>query len=396
VSWKTVALGDVCSIVNGGTPKSEVAEYWDGDLNWLTPKEMGKLLSKEIFSTERKITEKGIKNSSAKLLPINSVILSSRAPIGHLAINKSMMATNQGCKGLIPSEAVNYEYLYYFLSHSKQLLNDMGSGATFKELSGSKLAKVEIPLPSLLIQQKIVTKLEEIFVEINKAKTATEANSKNAEALFQSYLTQIFECGGEAWIIKKLRDITYKITDGSHNPPKGVEYSDFLMFSSKNISNDKITFESPRFLTKEDYELENKRTQVSLGDVLLTIVGTSGRCADVEDANLKITLQRSVSVIKPKPEINSRFLMYYFLSINKFLNERARGAAQKGIYLETLRDLDIRFPSLTEQEALVAKLDDLSFKVKGMVVGYQNKIEQLSFYKQAILKQAFNGKLVKE
>jgi type I restriction enzyme S subunit len=84
------------------------------------------------------------------------------------------------------------------------------------------------------------------------------------------------------------------------------------------------------------------------------------------------------------------------LSINKFLNERARGAAQKGIYLETLRDLDIRFPSLTEQEALVAKLDDLSFKVKGMVVGYQNKIEQLSFYKQAILKQAFNGKLVKE
>jgi type I restriction enzyme S subunit len=83
VSWETVTLDKVCTIVNGGTPKSGVADYWDGDLNWITPKEMGKLSSREISSTERKITDKGLKNSSAKLLPVNSVILSSRAPIGH-------------------------------------------------------------------------------------------------------------------------------------------------------------------------------------------------------------------------------------------------------------------------------------------------------------------------
>ena len=149
-------------------------------------------------------------------------------------------------------------------------------------------------------------------------------------------------------------------------------------------------------MTKEDYELENKRTQVSLGDVLLTIVGTIGRCAFIEDPNLNITLQRSVSVIKPKPEINSRFLMYFFLSVNKFLNDRARGAAQKGIYLETLRDLDIRFPSLSEQESLDIKLDNFSFKAKGMAFGYLNKVEQLSFYKKSIFKQFFSGNLVKE
>lgn len=191
-NWKTVALGDICTIVNGGTPKSEVSEYWDGDLNWITPKEMGKLTTREITNTERKITEKGIKNSSAKLLPINSVILSSRAPIGHLAINKSLMATNQGCKGLVSSERLNYEYLYYFLSHSKQLLNDMGSGATFKELSGSKLSTVEIPLPNLTIQQDIISKINKISSEVSKLNNLYK--NKLSDLLFfkQSILKQAF------------------------------------------------------------------------------------------------------------------------------------------------------------------------------------------------------------
>ncbi len=191
-NWKTVALGDICTIVNGGTPKSEVSEYWDGDLNWTTPKEIGKLTTREITNTERKITEKGIKNSSAKLLPINSVILSSRAPIGHLAINKSLMATNQGCKGLVSSERLNYEYLYYFLSHSKQLLNDMGSGATFKELSGSKLATVEIPLPNLTIQQDVISKINKISSEVSKLNNLYK--NKLSDLLFfkQSILKQAF------------------------------------------------------------------------------------------------------------------------------------------------------------------------------------------------------------
>jgi type I restriction enzyme S subunit len=192
MNWKVVKLGDVCSIVNGGTPKSEVPEYWNGDLNWITPKEMGKLKSIEISTTERKITEKGLKNSSAKLLPINSVILSSRAPIGHLAINKTLMATNQGCKGLVPSELLNYEYLYYFLSNSKRLLNSMGTGATFKELSTNKLASLEIPLPPLPIQIKIVEKLDVISSEIGKAVDAAETKINELSLLKQSVFQKAF------------------------------------------------------------------------------------------------------------------------------------------------------------------------------------------------------------
>jgi type I restriction enzyme S subunit len=297
------------------------------------------------------------------------------------------------------NKELDYKYLHYFL------LNLYVTGKTEKiqtnstgirNLQLSLYKDFLVPVLSLAIQQKIVAKLDAIFAEIDVATAATEANAKNAEALFQSYLTEVFENAEAEWKIHKLKDITTKITDGSHNPPKGLDFSNYLMFSSKNINNDSITFDSPRFLSKEDYELENKRTQVTLGDVLLTIVGTIGRCAVVEDAELKITLQRSVSVIKPKAIINSRFLMYFFQSINKLLNERARGVAQKGIYLETLRELDINFPDIKNQILIVSRLDKISEQIEIMRETYVDKISQLSLYKQSILQRAFSGELVKD
>jgi type I restriction enzyme S subunit len=111
--------GEVCEIVNGGTPDTKVKEYWDGEHLWITPKDnMGKLNSIFVDETERKITDSGLKNSSAKLLPIKSIILSSRAPIGHLAINKKPMSTNQGCKGIVPKKVLYFEFLYHFLKNS--------------------------------------------------------------------------------------------------------------------------------------------------------------------------------------------------------------------------------------------------------------------------------------
>ena len=102
--WPVKSLGELCTVVNGGTPKSKISEYWGDDVNWITPAEMGKMNTPYIDSTNRKITELGLQKSSAKLFPPHSVILSTRAPIGHLAINTSPMSTNQGCKTLIPND----------------------------------------------------------------------------------------------------------------------------------------------------------------------------------------------------------------------------------------------------------------------------------------------------
>jgi type I restriction enzyme, S subunit len=131
------------------------------------------------------------------------------------------------------------------------------------------------------------------------------------------------------------------------------------MLSSKNIFDDDLHFEAPRYLSAEHFQIENKRTQVVPGDVLLTIVGTIGRCAVVLPTSPKITLQRSVAVLRPREtEIDSRFLMYSFLERTSELHTLARGVAQKGVYLETLRDLSVAFPALAEQQRIVGILDE--------------------------------------
>ena len=175
----------------------------------------------------------------------------------------------------------------------------------------------------------------------------------------------------------KLGDICTKITDGSHNPPQGISHSEYLMLSSKNIYDDEITLDDPRFLSAENYAIENKRTQISTGDILLTIVGTVGRAAVVLDSIKNICLQRSVAVIKPKSDlVDSRFLMYQLQSMRTQLEQEARGVAQKGIYLKQVENLQIKVPSLDEQLRVVKKLDKVS-KLIALRKEQLTKLDQL-------------------
>ena len=165
----------------------------------------------------------------------------------------------------------------------------------------------------------------------------------------------------EDWVYKKLGEITTQISDGSHNPPKGIESSNYPMLSSKNIFFDKFDYDSPRYLSKEDFETENKRTNISDGDVLLTIVGTVGRTCCVQTPFTPFTLQRSVAVLKPKKDIvKARFLMYFLHSLSDFWEIEAKGVAQKGVYLKQVGKIPIPIPSLSEQQHIVEELDLLS------------------------------------
>lgn len=193
------------------------------------------------------------------------------------------------------------------------------------------------------------------------------------------------------WHLKKLSEVCEKIVDGSHNPPKGVSRSSYLMLSSKNVFDDTITFDSPRYLSEQDFISENRRTQVRSGDVLLTIVGTVGRSAVVPEESEKFTLQRSVAVLKNKKEIvSSRFLMYFLQSKVQLLINESRGVAQKGIYLGTLGEIPISLPeSIAEQERIVKLLDnanDLRQKRK-------ETIKLLNEYSKSIFLEMFGDPL---
>ena len=161
----------------------------------------------------------------------------------------------------------------------------------------------------------------------------------------------------EGWTYKKLGEVCVKITDGSHNPPKGVERSNNIMLSSQNVQNGYLNMSSVRYLSDDDFKIEDQRTKASKGDVLLTIVGTIGRTCVLNGNEGNITFQRSVAILKPSKDVTSYYLMYYLLSQSNTLNTKAQGAAQKGIYLKQLGDFEILYPTLSEQQRIVSRLD---------------------------------------
>ena len=171
-----------------------------------------------------------------------------------------------------------------------------------------------------------------------------------------------------------IRDICTDITDGSHNPPKGIDSGEFMMLSSKNVFDGRITFDEPRYLTEADFINEDKRTQIEVGDVLMTIVGTVGRVAVVDESMQKFTLQRSVAVLRPKNEIcSSKYLMYALQAKRNEIERKAKGVAQKGIYLKEVGNLDVNVLDRTMQDVVVSGLD----RVAAILIARQQQLQKL-------------------
>ncbi|TPH58129.1 restriction endonuclease subunit S [Helicobacter pylori] len=163
-AWQRVRLGDIAEIIGGGTPSTQVASFWNGSINWFTPTEIG--ITKYVHKSQRTITLLGLKKSSTKLLPIGTILLTSRASIGDCAILKVVATTNQGFQSLIPLEKINNEFLYYLMLTLKNKLLKLASGSTFLEVSPNKIKNLLIPLPPLNEQIAIANILSDLDHEI--------------------------------------------------------------------------------------------------------------------------------------------------------------------------------------------------------------------------------------
>lgn len=156
--WKRSTLADLGEIVGGATPPTKNENYYGGDIAWITPKDLSTFHGRFISRGERNITLEGLKNSSARLMPPNSVLFTSRAPIGYVAIAENEVCTNQGFKSIIPNADTDYLFLYYLLVHNRDRIKNMGSGTTFKEISGSGMKKIEVVVPSDKAEQRLIAK----------------------------------------------------------------------------------------------------------------------------------------------------------------------------------------------------------------------------------------------
>ncbi|TLE03060.1 restriction endonuclease subunit S, partial [Helicobacter bilis] len=186
--WQEVRLGEVAEIISGGTPKTSIPEYWNGEIPWLTPKDLAGYNHIYISKGERFITKLGLKNSSATLMPKGTILLSSRAPIGYVAIAQNDICTNQGFKSLIvnPKQACNL-FVYYWIKDNVKYLQSLGTGTTFEEISKGVVQDITIPLPPLTIQQKIAEILSSFDDKIDLLHRQNKTLESLALTLFRHY-----------------------------------------------------------------------------------------------------------------------------------------------------------------------------------------------------------------
>jgi type I restriction enzyme S subunit len=397
--WQNKTISEVCEVVNGGTPKTGVATYWDGTHQWITPAEMGKRKNPYISQTGRTITDEGLQNSSARLLPPHSVILSSRAPIGHLVINTEPMATNQGCKGLIPSEDIDHKFLFYYLTSIVSLLNDLGTGATFKELSGSKLKEVVVPVPPLPQQHRIVAILDDAFDGIATAKANAEKNLQNARALFESHMQAVFGQRGDGWVETTLGaeiDLLVGFAFKSAKYSNGKE--DIRLLRGDNIIQGGLRWEDVKKWPRDDIGAYD-RYWLREGDVVLAMdrpwVKAGLKHAAITEDDLPCLLVQRTASIRCRKSLNTRFLIFLIRSesfIRHILGVQT-GIGVPHISGQQIKDFVFTRPTVSEQERIAEMLESFHDETQRLESIYQRKLVALDELKKSLLHQAFSGQL---
>lgn len=356
--WTYKKLGEVCEVVSGSTPKTNVPEFWGNGHYWITPAEIDDA-TVYINKTERQITDAAIDKTHLQLLPIGTVLLSSRAPIGKVAITDTEMYCNQGFKNCICSDAIYNKFLFFFLKYKKNYLNSLGRGATFKEISKSIVEKVAIPLPPLSEQQSIVAELDKINELISLKKAQLSDLDSLAQSIFYDMFGDPIE-NEKGWEVKKLKDIVAddcSISYGIVQPGDGVD-NGVPVVRPVDMTHTFVKRSGLKQTTKEISD-SYKRTILKGNEILMCVRGTTGLVAlateDIKDCNVT----RGVTPIECNAD-NSRLYIYHLLltaGIQQYIANYTKGIALKQINMQDVREIPLITPPLPLQQDFAKRIE---------------------------------------
>lgn len=385
--WEKKKLGDIGNIISGGTPSSSNKEYWNGHINWFTPSEVGK--TKFVSESIRKITEKGLKNSSAKLLPKGTILLSSRATIGEKSILLNSATTNQGFQSIITNnEAIN-EFIYYYIDTLKSELIKQSSGSTFLEISNTILKKLKIYIPNLQEQEKIANFLSTVDKKIeNLANTITSLENQK-KGLLQQIFSQKLRFKDENgnnypnWEKKKLGDIC-KFTGGGTPSTSILKYWNGTIpwISSSDLQTNTIhKIKISRYITNE--AVSNSSTKIIPKNSIL-IVSRVG-VGKVAISNCVLCTSQDFTNIT---EINGNTTFYAYLLKYKMeqLTQNTQGTSIKGITTSDIKNIKLIVPiEQTEQTKIADFLSEFDRKLDNQ----KAQLEHWQQIKKGLLQQMF-------
>ena len=378
-------LGDICTVVSGSTPKTNIPEYWDGDIKWITPAELNEN-SFYIFDSQRHITELGKEKTGLSYMPVGTVILSSRAPIGKTAIAGCELCCNQGFKNLICSDAIFNEYLYFFLKSKTDYLNSLGRGATFKEISKSIVENIEIRLPSLEEQKKAAKQLGHIYHLISLRKQQLAKLDELVKSRFVELFGTIHD-NKFGYEIKTLQDVCEQIKDGTHQTPTYTDDSvnGYKFVSSKDVTTGKIDWAHLKYIPEELHNELYARIAPRKGDILLAKNGTTGIAAIVDREEI-FDIYVSLALLRPI-EINS---VYLWAAINSVETKQQFDASLKGIgvpnlHLGEIKKARIIVPPVEEQNQFA----EFVKKTDKSKLAIQQSLDKLETLKRSLMQKYF-------
>lgn len=400
---KFAPLGLLCKTSSGGTPLKARKEYYaGGTIPWLLS---GEVAQGNVWAATNFITAAGLENSSAKIFPENTVLVAMYgATAGEVGILRIKAATNQAVCGILPNEHYVPEYIYYLLLSKKDELVGKAVGNAQPNISQTKIKETLLPIIKKSEQRRFVAILDEAFEAIATAKVNAERNLRNARELIgKGYDAIIESLDRSQWITKRVSDLCATHKGAMRTGPFGSQllHSEFVddgiaVLGIDNAVANEFRWDRRRYITEEKYS-QLARYRVFPGDVLITIMGTCGRCAVVpDDIPLAINTKHLCCITLDRQKCVPEYLHLYFLHdpiAREYLTSQAKGSIMAGLNMGIISDLPVRLPPIDQQESIVERFSSLRVECDQLADIQTRKIVALDELKKSLLHQAFSGQL---
>jgi len=385
--WEIKKLSDVCSVISGQSPEGK---YYNSEGNGIP-----------FYQGKKEFTEKYIGEPTTwttqitKEAEANDILMSVRAPVGPINFSTQKICIGRGLAAIRASKLIDKEFLFnFFLKHENEIVGN--TGAVFNSINKAQIEAIEIPIPPLPEQQRIVAILNEAFDSIAKAKANAEQNLKNAKELFESYLQSVFKNKGEGWEERRLGELgvitSSKRIYKSEYVKNGIPF--YRTKEIKELSNGKDTT-LELFISKERYyEIKKSFGVPQINDLLMSAVGTIGEIMVIENYNEFYFKDGNIVWFKEFNSLDTNYLKFALTAFIEKIKSLAIGSAYNALTIEKLNKYKISFPkSKAEQQTIVQKLNALLAETKKLESIYQKKIVDLEELKKSVLQKAFNGKM---
>jgi type I restriction enzyme S subunit len=379
--WEIKTIGNVCKVIAGQSPEGK---FYNDNGNGLPFYQGKKEYGEKYIGEPTTWTTKVTKEAEA-----NDILMSVRAPVGPINFATQKICIGRGLAAIRATKLIDKEFLFNFLlKHESEIVGN--TGAVFNSINKAQIEAIEIPLPPLPEQQRIVSILDEAFAAIAKAKANAEQNLNNAKELFDVYLHKYYTSKEEGWEEKNLKEVA-EYFNGLTYSPKDVSNEGIIVLRSSNVQNDELDFDD---IVRVNLTVKEKII-VKDGDILMCSRNGSarlvGKTATIKNLNEEMTFGTFMMIIRSQ---YNPYLSWFFKSTD-FRNQ-IKGGENTMINQITrymLDDIVLSFPPIDKQNEIVQKLDALSIEIKKLDTIYNQKINDLEELKKSVLQKAFNGEL---